>query len=232
MRSRTTMAKSAKQIKQDAETQAVLDSLDGREEEFKQGAKETLGQIVPILRVDIQPTDVDPANPSGISNMKRVLSAILNDEANKIMVKDEVGNPVGVRNFNEIYPQVVGPRSDGSIQVEYHEQATLGFLGDVMWSLNWFFQHGVLGFPKQTTRAVLQAMGVSFVLESYYRTWLATILDQFNQRGVIPGYVNPQTGEHNWEVVTETIGRNIIVKPSGKFVYSDGQAALATKKRK
>src|SRR5262249_34543833 len=116
-------------------------------------------------------------------------SAILEDSENRIMAKDDAGNPVGVRNFNEIYSQVVGPKSDGSVEIEYAEQATLGFLGDCMWSLDWFFANGFLGFPRQVTRAVLQALGVSFLLEAYYRSWLVTILDQFNQRGLIPGYI-------------------------------------------
>jgi hypothetical protein len=214
----------------EADAQAALDSLKGSEGIVKEGASQLVGQIVPILHIDIKPTNVDPGDPSGVGNMKRVLSAILNDEKNKITVKDEVGNPVGVRNFNEIYPQVVGPRKDGSIQIEYHEQATLGFLGDMMWSLGWFTRNGILGFPRQVTRAVLQAAGVSFVLETYYQSWLSTILDQFNQRGQIPGYVDSKTGETNWEIYTETIGRNIILKPAGKFVYSENKTGRGKKK--
>jgi hypothetical protein len=217
---RDDMATPNKSFNEDADAQAAILSIRGREEAIKQGAHDTLNQVVPILHVEINPTNVDPGTPAGIGNMKRVVSAILNDEENRIMVKDDVGNPVGVRNFNEIYPQVVGPMKDGSIQVEYHEQATLGFLGDMMWSLDWFFANGILGVPRQMTRAVFQAIGVSFVLETYYKSWLATILDQFNQRGLIPGFVDPKTGESNWEIYTETIGRNIILKPTGKFAYA------------
>jgi len=204
----------------DADAQAALQSLKGKEEHVIQGARQTLAQAVPILHVEIQPTNVDPGAAAGVGNMKRVLSAILNDEENRITVKDEVGNPVGVANFNEIYRQVLGPDEKGCIEIEYHEQATLGFLGDAMWSLNWFFRNGFLGVPRQVVRAVLQGIGVSFVLEEYYRSWLVTILDQFNQRGVIPGYINETTGENNWQVYTKTIGRNIIVCPVDRFQYS------------
>jgi hypothetical protein len=206
----------------EADVQAALESMKEHEAVLKEGAVKTVGQIVPILHIDIKPTNVDPANATGVGNMKRVLSAILNDEKNKITVKDELGKPVGVRNFNEIYPQVVGPKKDGTIQIEYHEQATLGFLGDMMWSMGWFTQHGILGIPRQLVRACLQGVGVAFVLETYYMSWLSTILDQFNQRGQIPGYVDSKTGECNWQIYTETVGRNIILKPSGKFVYSQG----------
>src|SRR5262245_21448212 len=96
----------------EADVQAALESMKGHEAVVKDGASKTVGQIVPILHIDIKPTNVDPGTPSGVGNMKRVLSAILNDEKNKITVKDEVGNPVGVRNFNEIYPQVIGPKKD------------------------------------------------------------------------------------------------------------------------
>jgi hypothetical protein len=225
------MAKASDPSKANAATQAALQSIKGQEETIKQGANATLAQVVPILQVHFQPTTVDPGDPSGVGNMKRVLSAILNDEENRITVKDEVGKAVGVANFNQIYTQVIGPDDDGCIEIEYHEQATLGFLGDVMWSLNWFVANGFLGIPKRVTRAVLQAVGVSFVLETYYKSWLVTILDQFNQRGLIPGYVNAKTGENNWEVFTRKVGRNIIVRPVERFVYSDTKAALKTKKK-
>ena len=217
------MAKAPDPSKPNAATQVALQTIKGQEEQIKQGANTTLAQVVPILHVDFQPTSVDPGTAAGIGNMKRVLSAILNDEENRITLKDEVGRPVGVANFNEIYPQVVGPDDKGCIEIEYHEQATLRFLGDAMWSMNWFLDHGFLGIPKQVTRAVLQAIGVSFVLETYYKSWLVTILDQFNQRGLIPGYVNEKTGESNWEVYTKTIGRNIIVRPVERFMYSTGK---------
>jgi hypothetical protein len=206
--------------KNDAEAQAIVAQLAGKEPDIKQGAQQTLGNVVPILRIDIRPTNVDPKASGGVQNMKRVLSAILNDEGNKITVKDEAGRAVGVRNFSEVYPRIFGPQDDGSIQVEYHEQATLGWLGDVMWSLGWFTKRGVLGVPRQMVSAVMQQLGVSFVLETYYQSWLATILDQFNQRGLLPGYVNSETGVCAWEVKTETIGRNIVVRPVGEFVLA------------
>src|SRR4029078_39215 len=90
---------------EDSDARAAILSIQGQEDKVKQGARDTLGQVVPILHVEINPTNVDPGTPAGIGNMKRVLSAILNDEENRIMAKDDVGNPVGVRNFNEIYPQ-------------------------------------------------------------------------------------------------------------------------------
>lgn len=217
------MAKTTSSNETDGAVQAALQAVKGREEEIKQGANAALGQVVPILHVHFQPTNVNPSTATGIGNMKRVLSAILNDEENKITMKDEVGRPIGVANFNQIYSQVVGPDSKGCIEVEYFEQATLRFLGDVMWSLNWFLDHGILGIPKQVTRAVLQGIGVSFVLETYYKSWLVTILDQFNQRGMIPGYVDEKTGENNWEIYTKTIGRNIIVRPVERFMYSTNQ---------
>jgi hypothetical protein len=199
---------------------ALQNAADDHSEMIKKGAAAALGQIVPILRIDIRPTNVDPGTVDGVQNMKRVLNAILNDEGNQITVKDENGRALGVRNFNEIYPQVQGPFSDGRIQVEYHEQATLGFVGDVLWALNWFFQNGILGVPQQMVSALLQAAGVRFVMETYYKQWLASILDQFNQRGLIPGFTNPKTGEDNWLLETETIGRNIVVRPASKYAYS------------
>ena len=195
---------------------ALLAAVAGKQEEIKQGAQQTLGQVVPILAIDIRPTNVDPADPAGIGNMKRVLSAILNDEGNKVTVKDEVGKSVGVRNFNEIYPNVVGPAADGSIQVEYHEQATLGFVGDLMWSFQWFFKRGILGVPRQMVGAVLQQCGVSFVLETYYKQWLASIIDHLNQRGVIPGFTDQATGKDNWEITTQGVGRRMMLRPIAK----------------
>ncbi len=187
-----------------------------RREAVQQGATYALDHVVPILRVEMRPTNVDPSTWTGVFNMKRVLNVLLNDEGTKITVKDDYGKPQGAMTFRSVYPQVEGPYADGSIQVEYHEQATLGFLGDVLWSLRWFFNKGILGLPVQMVRAVLQACGVAFLLEEYYRKWLVSLLDQLNQQGVIPGYVNPETHQDNWELITETAGRNIRVRPKIK----------------
>lgn len=180
---------------------------------LKGEAKQTLDRLTPILTVSLQPTNVDPRKPGGAANMKRVLNAILNDENAKVTIKDDDGNSLGAAGFSRIYPQVQGPFRDGSIQVEYHEQATLGWLGDVFWSMGWFLRHGVLGIPRQTTSALLQTMGVSFLLERYYQLWLCSLLDQLHQQGVLPGYTDPATHDDLWEVSTEIAGRNIIVRP-------------------
>lgn len=185
-------------------------------EEIKSGVSETLERVMPILKIDMRPTNVDPATHAGRRNMRRVLNAIMNDESAKITVKDDSGNSVGVAAFRQIYPQIHGPADDGSIQVEYHEQATLGTVGDSLWAINWFFKHGILGLPRQMTKAVLQAAGATFLLERYYQRWLISLLDQLNQQGVLPGYVDPETHQDNWEVVTATVGQNIIVRPRMK----------------
>jgi hypothetical protein len=202
------------------EQKAVIASLErsgqfpsGRQDEVKQGALGTLDSVVPILRVEMRPTNVDPHTWQGVFNMKRVLNVVLNDESTKITVKDDYGKPIGAMTFRSIYPQVEGPYNDGSIQVEYHEQATLGFVGDVLWSFQWFFKRGILGLPAQMVSAVLQGCGVAFLLEEYYRKWLVSLLDQLNQQGMIPGFVDPETHQDNWEFVTYTAGRNIMVRP-------------------
>ncbi len=197
-------------LDQEAET---IHPTPQQQHQVQQGVADQLGKIVPILKVEMRPTNVDPATAAGRAAMKRVLNVLLNDEGTQITVKDDRGRPQGAMTFRQIYPNLEGPRKDGSIQVEYHEQATLGFLGDVLWSLSWYFRNGFLGVPMQMGRAILKSCGVSFLLEEYYRRWLVSLLDQMNQQGLIPGYVDPVTKEDNWEVVTETAGQNIIVRP-------------------
>ncbi len=198
----------------EAEQRAALAEVARRRQELQPRLGQALGEVVPILRVDIRPTPVDPAAPGGVQNMKRVLSAILASDNNKVTVKDERGHDIGMRNFNEIYPQVVGPDARGAIQLEYCEQATLGWFGDLLWSMGWFTRNGLLGVPRQMIDAALQAMGVRFVMETYYQNWLASILDEFSQRGLVPGYCDAKTGANHWLIETPTIGRNIIVRPA------------------
>ncbi|HEY1068694.1 MAG TPA: hypothetical protein VGE52_21400, partial [Pirellulales bacterium] len=173
-----------------------------QQKQVKQGAQATIDRVVPILQVDMRPTDVDPRHPGGVKNMKRVLHVVLNSETASITAKDEDGKALGVTNFRQIYPSIQGPNSAGEMQVEYHEQATLGWVGDVMWSMGWFFKHGILGIPHQSISMVLQGAGVAFVLETYYARWLASLLDQMHQQGLLPGYTDPVTHSDNWEIAT------------------------------
>lgn len=192
---------------------------------LKGAARDTLDRLVPMLTITLRPTDVDPRSPAGPLNMKRVLHSVLNDEGAKITIKDEDGRSLETAQFARIYPQIQGPFADGSIQIEYHEQATLGWLGDVFWSLGWFLKQGVLGIPRQMTGAALQAVGVSFLLEHYYRQWLISLLDQLERQGLLPGYVDPETREDRWETFTEIAGRNIVLRPRRGLISGKPSAA-------
>ena len=66
----------------DADAQAALQSLKGKEEHVIQGARQTLAQAVPILHVEIQPTNVDPGAAAGVGNMASRWQA-LEDEYRK-----------------------------------------------------------------------------------------------------------------------------------------------------
>ncbi|MGL4463082.1 MAG: hypothetical protein ACRC1K_13115, partial [Planctomycetia bacterium] len=159
------------------------------------GLEAQLRAVTPILRLNMQPSNVHPDHPGGPLNLKRVLNTLINDESAQIAALDEGGKSLGMVHFRQIYPQVQGPFRDRSIQIEYSEQATLGLLGDALWSMKWFFKHGVLGLPRQAVNSVLQNMGVSFMLELYYQKWLISLLDQLNQQGVLIGFVDPESKE-------------------------------------